>query len=475
MIYNIIIIRYILIIIIMINIIMKMYNNRIIILIISVISIISVMNWPSSIKEISISIINLIIGYEINISYNYIGLYMCLVLDILIWISLIYEKYYINNNNLYNIIIYYIINNIFFSSNDIITISLIYEFQTIPLLLIINNNYNKINIYNKKGIGISNILLILYSIISGLLLYNSFYNIYLLNQINNINLNINILCYNNNNILISYILINILISGSIKLSIFPFHIWLGKVHVEAPTIGSILLAGISLKTGFYIHYLFIYLFNYINYYYLYIFINILFIGIIINNINIFYQIDTKRWIALYSIIHMNLYYIILLILLINSKLYNILFILILIYGMIGHSLISGGLFLIIGYIYDLTSNKNLYLINNNVISSYIYSILFFLLLSNSSFPLFVLFIFEFLAFTCLSLFNILLSLFLLILSCSNLLSSLYIYFKYFSNHLNYPIISTTTLDLLLIILSIPILSIIFLMGINLLLPIHFLI
>lgn len=461
---------------------LKIYNKEYRLMsLISFISIISLMNWPNNIKDINIYIINIIIGYKINITYNYIGLYMSLVLDILIWISIIYERYYINEvNKLVYIIIYYIINNIYFSSNDLITISLIYEFQTIPLLLIINNNFNKINIYNKKGIGISNILLILYSIISGLLLYNSFYNIYLLNNINNINHNVSILLYNPNHILLSYIILNIMISGSIKLSIFPFHIWLGKVHVEAPTIGSILLAGISLKTGFYIHYLFLSLIYYINNNLLHIFIYVLFIGIVINNINIFYQIDTKRWIALYSIIHMNLYYIILFNLLINYEYLNtyhnifyIFIIVIIIYGMIGHSLISGGLFLIIGYIYDITNNKNLLIINNNILSSYIYFFLFLLLLGNSSFPLFVLFIFELLSFLHLSLFNVLLSFFLLVLSCSNLLSSLYIMFKYFYTHFYSPVIVYTSFDLLLIILSIPIMAIIIFMGINLLLPIHF--
>jgi NADH:ubiquinone oxidoreductase subunit 4 (subunit M) len=258
-----------------------------------------------------------------------------------------------------------------------------------------------------------------------------------------------------------------MISGAIKLSIFPFHIWLGKVHVEAPTIGSILLAGISLKTGFYIHYLFLYLFVYINNTILYLFIFVLFIGIILNNINIFYQIDTKRWIALYSIIHMNLYYIILFVVIFNLNTYNNIYLIfiinIIIYGMISHSLISGGLFLIIGYIYDITNNKNVFVLNHNILSSYIYFILF------------LLFIFELLAFIHLSLFNILLTILLLILSCSNLLSSLYIYYKYFTNHYYGSIINSNYYDLLLIILILPILIIIILMGMNLLLPIHFLI
>ena len=32
---------------------------------------------------------------------------------------------------------------------------------------------------------------------------------------------------------------------------FPFHVWLPEAHVEAPTVGSVLLAGILLKLGVY--------------------------------------------------------------------------------------------------------------------------------------------------------------------------------------------------------------------------------
>lgn len=36
-----------------------------------------------------------------------------------------------------------------------------------------------------------------------------------------------------------------------KLPTFPVHIWLPEAHVEAPTPGSILLAGVILKLGSY--------------------------------------------------------------------------------------------------------------------------------------------------------------------------------------------------------------------------------
>ena len=37
----------------------------------------------------------------------------------------------------------------------------------------------------------------------------------------------------------------------LKVPVFPFHSWFPDAHVEAPTAGSILLAGILLKLGIY--------------------------------------------------------------------------------------------------------------------------------------------------------------------------------------------------------------------------------
>ena len=39
----------------------------------------------------------------------------------------------------------------------------------------------------------------------------------------------------------------------VKVPIVPFHIWLPEAHVEAPTAGSVILAGIILKLGFYVY------------------------------------------------------------------------------------------------------------------------------------------------------------------------------------------------------------------------------
>ena len=43
----------------------------------------------------------------------------------------------------------------------------------------------------------------------------------------------------------------IFLAFAIKVPVFPFHTWLPDAHVEAPTAGSVILAGILLKMGGY--------------------------------------------------------------------------------------------------------------------------------------------------------------------------------------------------------------------------------
>jgi NADH-quinone oxidoreductase subunit M len=38
---------------------------------------------------------------------------------------------------------------------------------------------------------------------------------------------------------------------AVKTPLYPFHIWLPEAHSEAPTVGSVLLAGVLLKMGTY--------------------------------------------------------------------------------------------------------------------------------------------------------------------------------------------------------------------------------
>jgi NADH-quinone oxidoreductase subunit M len=48
-----------------------------------------------------------------------------------------------------------------------------------------------------------------------------------------------------------WLMLGFFIAFTVKLPIFPVHTWLPDAHTQAPTAGSVLLAGILLKTGAY--------------------------------------------------------------------------------------------------------------------------------------------------------------------------------------------------------------------------------
>ena len=49
----------------------------------------------------------------------------------------------------------------------------------------------------------------------------------------------------------SFLFLGFLVAFAIKVPIFPFHSWLPDAHVQAPTAGSVILAGVLLKMGTY--------------------------------------------------------------------------------------------------------------------------------------------------------------------------------------------------------------------------------
>ena len=181
---------------------------------------------------------------------------------------------------------------------------------------------------------------------------------------------------------IQYILwLFIFIAFAIKTPLYPFHIWLPEAHVEAPTTGSIILAGILLKLGIYgiLRFLILF-FKTATIYYLPLVYLISILGILYISINILTQIDLKKIIAYSSIIHMSFS-------IIGIFNLSILGISGGIYMMIYHGFISSGLFLLVGVLYSKYHTRIIFYYKGLFYRMPIFSILFFLfMICNLGFP-----------------------------------------------------------------------------------------
>lgn len=97
------------------------------------------------------------------------------------------------------------------------------------------------------------------------------------------------------------------LSFAVKVPMIPFHIWLPEAHVEAPTIGSMILAGLLLKLGTYAFLRFsLILFPYANTYYTPVLFTLCILSIVFSSFTAIRQSDFKKIIAYSSIAHMNL-------------------------------------------------------------------------------------------------------------------------------------------------------------------------
>ncbi|HVY54819.1 MAG TPA: NADH-quinone oxidoreductase subunit M, partial [Thermodesulfobacteriota bacterium] len=140
---------------------------------------------------------------------------------------------------------------------------------------------------------------------------------------------------------------------AIKVPLFPFHTWLPDAHVEAPTAGSVILAGVLLKMGTYGFVRFLMpLFPQATEKYLPILIAIAIIGIIYGAFVAFAQKDLKKLVAYSSVSHLGMVMLGIFVLNIQGVEGGI-------YQMINHGLSTGALFLIVGMIYERRHTKKI--------------------------------------------------------------------------------------------------------------------
>jgi NADH-quinone oxidoreductase subunit M len=136
------------------------------------------------------------------------------------------------------------------------------------------------------------------------------------------------------------------IAFAVKVPIFPVHTWLPDAHTEAPTAGSVILAGVMLKLGTYGFLRFgLYLFPEAGDWFAPVFLTLGVIGITYGAVVATMQRDLKRLVAYSSIAHLG-FIVLGTFALTNQALTGG------VMQMINHGVSTGALFLLVGMIYE---------------------------------------------------------------------------------------------------------------------------
>lgn len=233
----------------------------------------------------------------------------------------------------------------FFTSLDLISFYIFFEASLIPLFFIIgiwgsdNRIYAafKFFLYTFTG-SIFLLLAILY------LLWNGYSTD--ITTLINANLHLTLLEQ-------KWLWLALFIAFAVKIPMIPFHTWLPDAHVQAPTAGSVMLAGILIKMGAYgFLRLSIPMFPEVSQCYANLIFTLSVIATIYSSLVALAQTDIKKVIAYSSIAHMGF---------VTAGIFsfNIQGMAGGVFQMFSHGVISSALFLCIGAIYDRKHTRNI--------------------------------------------------------------------------------------------------------------------
>jgi len=183
-------------------------------------------------------------------------------------------------------------------------------------------------------------------------------------------------------------------SFAVKMPLMPFHIWLPEAHCEAPTAGSVLLAGILLKLGGYgfLRYS-ITLFTTASAYFVPLIFILSVFGVLYASLTTLQQVDLKKIVAYSSVGHMGLVTIGIFSLTIQGIAGSIVL-------MLAHGISSSALFICIGFLYERYKTRIIKYYSGIMNTMPLFSICFIVFnMANLGLPLTSNFIGEFLVIT----------------------------------------------------------------------------
>jgi NADH-quinone oxidoreductase subunit M len=150
-----------------------------------------------------------------------------------------------------------------------------------------------------------------------------------------------------------WLMLGFFIAFIVKLPAFPFHVWLPDAHTEAPTAGSVILAGVLLKTGAYGLIRFVGpLFPNAAHWFAFVPMLLGVVGIIYGGFLAFAQTDFKRLVAYSSISHLGF-------VLLGIFAYDAIALQGAVMQMVAHGISTGALFMLVGVLQERLHTRDM--------------------------------------------------------------------------------------------------------------------